>query len=72
MMKPWSIALLIAQPPMPKIITYIQKLRTKSSEATGFNDPAGIFYCTEFNGFMPGKKRKTKEKKAVIGRGKED
>lgn len=39
MMKPWSIALFIAQPPMPKTTTYMQKLSTKSSEATGFNCP---------------------------------
>lgn len=36
-MKPWSIALFMAQPPMPNTMTYMQKLRTKSRPATGFN-----------------------------------
>lgn len=41
MMKPWSIALFIAHPPMPKTTPYMQKLRTKSRDAADFR--AAIF-----------------------------
>ena len=36
MMKPWSIALFMAHPPMPKIITYMQKLSNRSTVAMDF------------------------------------
>lgn len=42
MTKPWSMAQSIAQPPMPKIITYMQKLRPKSRVATGLSCVEGI------------------------------
>lgn len=37
MIKPCSMARFIAQPPMPRTMTYMQKLRARSNDATDLN-----------------------------------